>query len=156
MWKMRFTSKKDRDRLVVVFLLVVVFTILLTYGILEPEYVYYYRSRNAAVRGVSEETQTMSEYRFHEDIREVRELEAGRWKITFSRIRPESVGTHHQLAPGSVEHLVKRSIIRGNFGNWNRTMPSIDCADNYITYGNSTRCIIVTIAGFELCSHSNM
>ena len=128
MWKMRFTSKKDRDRLVVVFLLVVVFTILLTYGILEPEYVYYYRSRNAAVRGVSEETQTMSEYRFHEDIREVRELEAGRWKITFSRIRPESVGTHHQLAPGSVVSDTGLQVVTLRPGQLGRLQAQVEMA----------------------------
>lgn len=128
MWKIRFTSKKERDRLLVVFLLVVVFTILLIYGILEPEYVYYYRSRNAAERGVSEETQTMSEYRFHEDLREVRELEAGRWKITFSRIRPESVGTHHQLAPGSVVSDTGLQVVALRPGQLGRLQAQVEMA----------------------------
>ena len=36
-------------------------------------------------------------------------------------------------------------------------MPSIDCAGKYITYGNSIESNYHDImAGFELCSYSNM
>ena len=127
MWRVRFSSKKDR--LVMVILLAAVFSVLLTYGILEPEYVYYYRRRNAVVRAVSsEETQAMSEYQFHEDLREVRELEAGRWKITFSRIRPESVGTHHQLAPGSVVSDTGLQVVALRPGQLGRLQAQVEMA----------------------------
>ena len=129
MWRVRFTFKKDR--LVIVVLLAVVFSVLLTYGILEPEYVYYYRSRNAVVRAVSsEEIQAMSEYQFHEDLREVRELEDGRWKITFSRIRPESVGTHHvhQLAPGSVVSDTGLQVVALRPGQLGRLQAQVEMA----------------------------
>ena len=129
MWRVRFTSKKDR--LVMVILLAVVFSVLLTYGILEPEYVYYYRSRNAVVRAVSsEKTQAMSEYQFHEDLREVRELEDGRWKITYSRIRPESVGTHHvhQLAPGSVVSDTGLQVVALRPGQLGRLQAQVEMA----------------------------
>ena len=129
MWRVRFTSKKDR--LVMVILLAVVFSVLLTYGILEPEYVYYFRSRNAVVRAVSsEKTQAMSEYQFHEDLREVRELEDGRWKITYSRIRPESVGTHHvhQLAPGSVVSDTGLQVVALRPGQLGRLQAQVEMA----------------------------
>ena len=101
--EMRSSLRKYRP--IVVILLATILMVVLTYGVLEIgslDTIVNKRTTLPVMVTVPvtrrEGTDEKPEHQFDEGVlREVRQLEGGEWKIVFSRINPQSVGTVHHL-----------------------------------------------------------
>ena len=105
-WEMRFRKYRP----IVVILLAITLAVVVTYSAIEIGSFDTIASQTTlplmvTAPATSHEMLDKPEQQFHESaLTEVRQLEGGEWKIVFSRIRPESVGTFHYL---DVNHVAR-------------------------------------------------
>jgi len=116
--EMRPSLRKYRP--IVVILLATILVVVLTYGVLEIGSLDTIVNKRTTLpvmvtvpvtrrEGLDEKP----ENQFDEGVlREVRQLEGGEWKIVFSRINPQSVGTVHHLDANNAEFKFHQISLR--------------------------------------------